>query len=84
MYTQVIKGCMGLAIKGLNYAALYYRLRLIYYTYNYLSTIKTDPIIYFWFKKAYRLLVLSNSLKLYKFIYNLALRFSYNRETLLN
>jgi len=38
---------MGLAIKGLNYAALYYRLRLLYYTYNYLSTIKIDLAIYF-------------------------------------
>ena len=75
---------MGLAIKGLNYTALYYRLRLIYYAYNYLSTIKIDPTIYFWFRKAYRPLVLSNSLGLYKFIYNLVLRFSYNRETLLN
>ena len=75
---------MGLAIKGLNYAALCYRLRLIYYAYNYLSTIKTDPTIYSWFKKAYRPLVPFNSLGLYKFIYNLVLRFSYNREALLN
>jgi len=37
---------MGLAIKGLNYAALYYRLRLIYYARNYLGTIKTNPTIY--------------------------------------
>jgi len=37
---------MGLVIKGLNYTTLYYRLYLIYYTYNYLSTIKTDPTIY--------------------------------------
>jgi len=37
---------MGLAIKGLNYTALYYRLRLIYYTRNYLGTIKIDPTIY--------------------------------------
>ena len=81
---QAIGGYIGLAIKGLNYTALYYRLHLIYYTYNHLSTIKIDPIIYSWFKKAYRPLVLSNSLRLYKFIYNLALRFSYNRETLLN
>jgi len=64
-----------LAIKGLNYAALYYKLRLIYYAYNYLSTIKTNPTTYFWFRKAYRPLVLSNSLGPYKFIYNLALRF---------
>ena len=40
--------------------------------------------MYFWLRKAYRPLVPSNSLGLYKFIYNLALRFSYNRETLLN
>ena len=75
---------MGLAIKGLNYAVLYYRLYLIYYAYNYLGTIKIDPTIYSWFRKAYRPLVLSNSLGLYKFIYNLVLRFSYNREALLN
>ena len=84
MYTQAIGGYIGLAIKGLNYTALYYRLRLIYYAYNYLGTIKIDPIIYFWFRKAYRPLVPFNSLGLYKFIYNLALRFSYNREALLN
>ena len=47
MYTQVIGGYISLAIKGLNYTALYYRLYLIYYTYNYFSTIKTDFIIYF-------------------------------------
>ena len=76
--------CIDLAIKGLNYTALCYRLRLIYYTYNYLSTIKIDLTTYFWFRKAYKPLVLSNSLKLYKFIYNLVLRFSYNREILLN
>ena len=75
---------MGLAIKGLNYAALCYRLRLIYYAYNYLSTVKTDPTMYSQFRKAYRPLVLSNSLGPYKFIYNLALRFSYNRAALLN
>ena len=75
---------MGLAIKGLNYAALCYRLHLLYYAYNYLSTIKTDLTTYLQFKKAYRPLVPSNSLGLYKFIYNLALRFSYNREALLN
>ena len=75
---------MGLAIKGLNYTALYYRLRLIYYAYNHLSTIKIDPTIYSQFRKAYKPLVLFNSLELYKFIYNLVLRFSYNRETLLN
>ena len=77
-------GYMGLVIKGLNYTVLYYRLRLIYYAYNHLSTIKTNPTIYSWFRKAYRPLVLSNSLKLYKFIYNLVLRFLYNREALLN
>ena len=75
---------MGLAIKGLNYAALYYRLWLIYHTYNQLGTIKMDLTIYSWFRKAYRPLVPSDSLGLYKFIYNLALRFSYNREVLLN
>ena len=75
---------MGLAIKGLNYTVLYYRLYLIYYAYNYLGTIKIDPTIYAWFRKAYRPLVPSNSLGPYKFIYNLALRFSYNREALLN
>jgi hypothetical protein len=75
---------MGLAIKGLNYAVLCYRLRLLYYACNYLSTIKIDLTIYFWFRKAYRPLVPSNSLGLYKFIYNLVLRFSYNREVLLN
>jgi hypothetical protein len=75
---------MGLAIKGLNYAALYYRLCLIYYAHNHLGTIKIDPTIYAWFRKAYRPLVPSDSLGLYKFIYNSALRFSYNREALLN
>ena len=84
MYTQAIGGRIGLAIKGLNYTALYYRLRLLYYAYNHLGTIKTDPTIYAWFRKAYRPLVLSNSLGPYKFIYNSALRFSYNREALLN
>jgi len=69
---------MGLVIKGLNYAALYYRLYLIYHAYNYFGTIKTDFTIYFWFKKAYRPPVPFNFLKLYKFIYNSALRFSYN------
>ena len=78
MHTQAIEGYIGLAMKGLNYTILYHRLRLIYYAYNYLSTIKTDLIIYFWFKKAYKPLVLFNSLRLYKFIYNLALRFFYN------
>jgi hypothetical protein len=73
-----------LAIKGLNYAVLYYRLRLLYYAYNHLGTIKMDLTIYSWFRKAYRPLVLSDSLGLYKFIYNSALRFSYNREALLN
>jgi len=75
---------MGLAIKGLNYTALYYRLRLIYHAYNYLGTIKTDPTTYSWFRKAYRPLVLSNSLGPYKFIYNSAPRFSYDRGALLN
>ena len=84
MHTQAIGGCIGLAIKGLNYTALYYRLRLLYYARNYLGTIKTDPTIYAWFRKAYRPLVPSNSLGPYKFIYNLVLRFSYNREALLN
>ena len=84
MYTQAIGGRMGLAIKGLNYTALYYRLRLLYYAYNYLGTIKIDSAIYSWFRKAYRPLVPSNSLGPYKFIYNLVLRFSYNREALLN
>ena len=84
MHIQVIRGYMGLVIKGLNYTTLYYRLYLIYYIYNYLSTIKTDPTIYFWFRKAYRFLVPSNFLKLYKFIYNLVLRFFYNKEALFN
>jgi len=84
MYTQAIEGYIGLAIKDLNYTALYYRLHLIYHACNYLGTIKTDPTIYSWFRKAYRPLVPSNSLGLYKFIYNLALRFSYNRGALLN
>jgi hypothetical protein len=75
---------MGLAIKGLNYTALYYRLRLLYYARNYLSTIKMDLTTYSWFRKAYRPLVPSDSLGPYKFIYNSALRFSYNREALLN
>jgi hypothetical protein len=46
MYIQAIGGCIGLVIKGLNYTALCYRLYLIYYAYNYLGTIKTDPTIY--------------------------------------
>jgi len=46
MHIQAIKGRIGLAIKGLNYAALYHRLRLIYYARNYLGTIKIDPTIY--------------------------------------
>ena len=46
MHTQAIGGCIGLAIKGLNYTALCYRLRLIYYAYNYFSTIKTNPTTY--------------------------------------
>jgi hypothetical protein len=75
---------MGLVIKGLNYAALCHRLRLLYYTYNYLSTIKTDLTTYSWFRKAYRPLVPSDSLGPYKFIHNSALRFSYDREALLN
>ena len=81
---QAIKGYIGLVIKGLNYTVLYYRLYLIYYICNYFGTIKTDSTIYSWFRKAYRPLVLFNSLGLYKFIYNLVLRFSYNREALLN
>ena len=75
---------MGLVIKGLNYTTLYYRLYLLYYAYNHLSTIKMDLTIYFQFRKVHKPLVLSNSLGLYKFIYNSALRFSYNREVLLN
>ena len=75
---------MGLVIKSLNYTVLYYRLYLLYYARNYLSTIKIDPITYFWFRKAYKPLVLFNFLKLYKFIYNSVLRFSYNREALFN
>jgi len=47
MHTQAIEGCMGLAIKGLNYTALYYRLRLIYHARNHLGTIKIDPTTYF-------------------------------------
>ena len=46
MYTQAIGGRIGLAIKGLNYAALCYRLRLIYYARNYLGTIKIDSTTY--------------------------------------
>ena len=46
MYTQAIGGRIGLAIKGLNYTALCYRLHLIYYAYNYLGTIKIDSTIY--------------------------------------
>ena len=84
MHILAIGGRIGLAIKGLNYAALCYRLCLLYYTCNYLSTIKTDLTTYFQFRKAYRPLVLSNSLGLYKFIYNSAPRFSYDREVLLN
>jgi len=49
MHTQAIGGRIGLAIKGLNYAALYYRLCLIYHTYNHLGTIKIDPTTYSWF-----------------------------------
>jgi hypothetical protein len=75
---------MGLAIKGLNYAVLCHRLYLIYHAYNYLGTIKTDPTTYAWFRKAYRPLVPSDFLGPYKFIYNSVLRFSYNREALLN
>ena len=84
MYIQAIKGYIGLVIKGLNYVILCYRFCLIYYAYNYFGTIKIDLTMYFWFRKAYRPLVLSDSLKLYKFIYNLVLRFSYDREALLN
>ena len=79
-----MEGYIGLAIKGLNYTVLYYRLYLIYHAYNYFSTIKIDPTMYSWFRKTYRPSVPSNSLGLYKFIYNPALRFSYNREALLN
>jgi hypothetical protein len=46
MHTQAIGGRIGLAIKGLNYAALYYRLRLIYYACNHLGTIKIDSTTY--------------------------------------
>ena len=46
MYILAIGGYIGLVIKGLNYTALYYRLRLLYYTYNYLGTIKIDLTIY--------------------------------------
>ena len=77
-------GRVGLVIKGLNYATLYHRLHLIYNSYNQLSIIKTDLTIYAWFKKAHRPLVPSNSLGLYKFIHNSVLRFSYDREALLN
>jgi len=34
IHTQAIGGRIGLAIKGLNYTTLYYRLRLIYHAYN--------------------------------------------------
>ena len=84
MHTQAIGGRVGLVIKGLNYTMLCHRLCLIYNSYNQLSTIKTDLVTYAWFRKAYRPLVPSNSLGLYKFIYNLVLRFSYDREALLN
>ena len=84
MHMQAIKEYIGLAIKGLNYATLCYRLYLIYYACNHLSTIKIDPTMYSWFRKAYKPLVLFNSLRLYKFIYNLVPRFSYNKEALLN
>jgi len=46
MHIQAIGGRIGLAIKGLNYTALCYRLYLICHTYNYLGTIKIDPTIY--------------------------------------
>ena len=46
MYTQAIGGRIGLAIKGLNYAALCYRLYLIYHARNYLGTIKIDSTTY--------------------------------------
>ena len=46
MHTQAMGGRMGLAMKGLNYTALYYQLRLIYYAYNYLGTIKIDSTTY--------------------------------------
>ena len=84
MHILAIGGRIGLAIKGLNYTTLYHRLRLLYYAYNYLRTIKTDLTTYSWFRKAYRPPVPSDSLGLYKFIHNLVLRFSYDREALLN
>jgi hypothetical protein len=46
MHTQAIEGRIGLAIKGLNYTVLCYRLRLLYYAYNYLGTIKMDLTMY--------------------------------------
>ena len=84
MHTQAMGGRVGLAMKGLNYAALCHRLRLIYHSRNQLGTIKTDPTTYSWFRKAHRPPVPSDSLGLYKFIYNSAPRFSYDREALLN
>ena len=84
MHTQTIKGHIGLIINGLNYTKLYHRLYLIYNFCNQLGIIKTDLIIYSWFRKAYKPPVPSNSLKPYKFIYNLVLEFFYNKKALLN
>jgi len=84
MHTQAMGGRMGLAMKGLNYAALCHRLRLIYHARNHLGTIKTDPTTYSWFRKAHRPPVPSDSLGPYKFIHNSAPRFSYDREALLD
>src|SRR6266568_3785777 len=84
MHTQAMEGRVGLAMKGLNYTALCHRFCLVYNFYNHLGVIKTNLIIYSWFKRAYKPLVPSNSLRLYKFIYNLAPRFFYDKESLLN
>ena len=46
MHTHAIGGYIGLAIKGLNYTILYYRLYLIYNSYNQLGTIKIDLTTY--------------------------------------
>ena len=46
IHMQAIRGHIGLAIKGLNYAALCHRLYLIYHAYNQLGTIKMDPVTY--------------------------------------
>ena len=84
MHTLAIGGYIGLVIKGLNYTILYYKFCLLYHAYNHSCIINMDPTIYFWFRKAYRPLVPFNSLTPYKFIYNLVLRFFYNREALFN